>query len=248
MQIRFGIFASGLLALSALMMAQQSAHAAAKAVVELFTSQGCSSCPPADKLAGKLAEDNDLIVLTLPVDYWDYLGWKDTLANGKFSARQKAYAQSRGDTAIYTPQMVVNGREHVIGSDKNAVEISVTRQINRFHGLPVAVTMTTKDDAIVIDVAGADDAPDTATVWLATLDKTRSVEIKRGENRGLTATYFNVVHELQPVGMWKGRAERFELPRNEILDADSNKGCAVIVQIDRRGLPGAIVGAAMLRD
>src|ERR1700729_1092783 len=93
-----------------------------RAVVELFTSQGCSSCPPADKILGELAKDPNVIALSLPIDYWDYLGWKDTLADSRFTARQKAYSHMRGDRDVYTPQMVVNGSTHVIGSDRAKIE------------------------------------------------------------------------------------------------------------------------------
>ena len=94
------------------------AHADPRAVVELFTSQGCSSCPPADKILGELAKDPSIVALSMPIDYWDYLGWKDTLADSRFSARQKAYSHARGDRNLYTPQMIVNGSAQVIGSDR----------------------------------------------------------------------------------------------------------------------------------
>src|SRR6476646_8850987 len=93
-----------------------------RAVIELFTSQGCSSCPPADKLLGELAKDPSVIALSLPIDYWDYLGWKDTLADSRFSARQKAYSHMRGDRDVYTPQVIINGEAHVIGSDRARIE------------------------------------------------------------------------------------------------------------------------------
>src|SRR3954470_23551246 len=107
-----------------------SAEAEPRAVIELFTSQGCSSCPPADKLIGQLADDPTLVAISLPIDYWDYLGWKDTLAKPAHTARQRAYAQLRGDRAVYTPQVVVNGAVHVQGSDKEAIDraIAQTRQ------------------------------------------------------------------------------------------------------------------------
>src|SRR5690242_12063202 len=98
------------------------ASADPRGVVELFTSQGCSSCPPADKLLGELAKDPSLVALSLPIDYWDYLGWKDTLADSRFSARQKAYSAVRGDRDVYTPQAIVNGAAHVIGSDRTSIE------------------------------------------------------------------------------------------------------------------------------
>ena len=92
-----------------------------KAVIELFTSQGCSSCPPADKLLESYIKRKDVIALTMPVDYWDYLGWKDTLASPHYSARQRSYARSRGDRNVYTPQIVINGTTHAIGSDRQAI-------------------------------------------------------------------------------------------------------------------------------
>jgi len=104
------------------MVASGVAHTEPRAVVELFTSQGCSSCPPADKLAGELARDPSLVVMSLPIDYWDYLGWKDTLALPGHSNRQRAYSKARGDREVYTPQVVVNGTIHTLGSDKDAIE------------------------------------------------------------------------------------------------------------------------------
>ena len=98
-----------------------------RAVVELFTSQGCSSCPPADKLIGELAHDPSLVALSLPVDYWDYLGWKDTLALHGNSNRQRDYAVTRGDREVYTPQAVINGVVHALGSDKSAIEQAIAR-------------------------------------------------------------------------------------------------------------------------
>ncbi|MHA1189152.1 MAG: DUF1223 domain-containing protein, partial [Alphaproteobacteria bacterium] len=96
-----------------------------KAVVELFTSQGCSSCPPADKYVGDLVDREDVIALSLPVDYWDYLGWKDTLARPENTRRQYEYANARGDNRVYTPQIIVNGGEHFVGSSRKSVERSI---------------------------------------------------------------------------------------------------------------------------
>src|SRR5437763_17082228 len=104
-----------------------SASADPRAVVELFTSQGCSSCPPADRLLGELAHDPAIVALSLPIDYWDYLGWKDTLANPRHAARQKAYSKVRGDHEVYTPQVVVNGSIHALGSDKSAIEMAIAK-------------------------------------------------------------------------------------------------------------------------
>jgi len=116
---------SGALGVCAIVAVIRPAHADPRAVVELFTSQGCSSCPPADRVLGELAKDPSVIALSLPIDYWDYLGWKDTLADSRFSARQKAYSRARGDREVYTPQAVVNGAAHVIGSDLASIESAI---------------------------------------------------------------------------------------------------------------------------
>src|SRR3954467_13863223 len=117
-----------------------SAQAEPRAVIELFTSQGCSSCPAADKLAGELARDPSLVVMSLPVDYWDYLGWKDTLALPGHTNRQRAYSRSRGDREVYTPQVVVNGTIHTLGSDKDAIETAIanSRKHQGTLSLPVS--------------------------------------------------------------------------------------------------------------
>ena len=117
------------------------AQAEPRAVVELFTSQGCSSCPPADKLLGELTADRSLVAVSVPVDYWDYLGWKDTLADSRNSARQKAYAHARGDGQVYTPQVVVNGILHALGSDKAAIEVAIAASRKK-GAMSLAPTLT----------------------------------------------------------------------------------------------------------
>ena len=121
---------SGALGVCAIVAVIRPAQADPRAVVELFTSQGCSSCPPADKLIGELAKDPSVIALSLPIDYWDYLGWKDTLADKRFTARQKAYSHMRGDREVYTPQVVVNGSTQV-GSDRDSIERAIDERARR---------------------------------------------------------------------------------------------------------------------
>src|SRR3989440_1108156 len=118
---------SGALGVCAIIAIIRPAHADPRAVVELFTSQGCSSCPPADRILGELAQDPSIIALSMPIDYWDYLGWKDTLADARFSARQRAYSRVRGDREVYTPQLVVNGAVHVVGSDRESIQIAIDK-------------------------------------------------------------------------------------------------------------------------
>ena len=150
---------SGALGVCAIIAIIRPAHADPRAVVELFTSQGCSSCPPADKIIGELAKDPSVIALSMPIDYWDYLGWKDTLADARFSARQKAYSQMRGDREVYTPQVVVNGSAHVIGSDRAGIEgaIGDTRKTDGVMSVPVSMTLAGKQ--INVSVAASSKAP-----------------------------------------------------------------------------------------
>ena len=227
------------------------AAAGPSAVIELYTSQGCSSCPPADRMATELSESDDLIVLSLPVDYWDYLGWKDTLARREHTNRQKAYSRVLGNSGVYTPQMVINGREHVVGSDQQGIDIALKRQVNRFGGLPVPVSLTTSGDVLSVHVGAAEGRTaewingNMATLWLVLYERSHEVPIGRGENRGRTVTYTNVVTHLQPVGMWKGGEKRLDLPKDEILK-NGDIGCAVLVQLEVSGRPGPILGAAKL--
>src|SRR5690606_10957067 len=124
-----------------------------RAVLELFTSQGCSSCPPADKLVGEYADSDEVLALSLPVDYWDYLGWKDTLASHENTERQKAYAAARGDRQVYTPQVVVNGGEHLVGSNREALEASLKARMS--EGLPVPISLSSGPDATTVEIGAA---------------------------------------------------------------------------------------------
>src|ERR1700753_861259 len=126
-----------------------------RAVIELFTSQGCSSCPPADKVIGELAKDPSVIALSMPIDYWDYLGWKDTLADSRYSARQKAYSRMRGDRDVYTPQGVVNGSAHLIGSDQAGIEAAIDATEKKNGVMSVPVTMSVADRQIKVSVAAS---------------------------------------------------------------------------------------------
>ena len=122
------------------------------AVLELFTSQGCSSCPPADRLVGQLANDPSLIALSIPIDYWDYLGWRDTLANPAHSARQRAYARARGDGQVYTPQIVVNGATDALGSDQGAVERAIVQANHNAGVMSLPVLVSVSNGAVNVNV------------------------------------------------------------------------------------------------
>src|SRR5262249_33339919 len=137
-----------------------------RAVIELFTSQGCSSCPAADKLLGELARDPSLVTMSLPVDYWDYLGWKDTLALHGHSDRQRAYAEVRGDREVYTPQVVINGAVHVLGSDKAAIEKAIMQTRRNSAVLALPVQMNVADGKVPVNVPPAHADYYTSQVWL----------------------------------------------------------------------------------
>ena len=217
-----------------------------KAVVELFTSQGCSSCPTADALLGKLASRDDVIALTMPVDYWDYLGWKDTLASPKFSERQRVYAHARGDGQIYTPQAVVNGLVHVNGADEGMIGRSIEKTGKTVAGAFVPIRLSVGKERLVVETgpAQAGVPAKEATLWLAVIAANVAVPIKRGENEGKTVTYSNVVRELIPIGMWHGKPMTVQLERHSFMRPGADR-CAVFLQ---QGKAGPIVGAALLRQ
>jgi len=208
----------------------------AKVVIELYTSQGCSSCPPADKLVGKLAERGDVIALTFPVDYWDYLGWKDTLASPAYSARQRAYAKARGDGQVYTPQMVIDGASHEVGSHASAIKRAISRSREKLKKAHVELTMHTEGDTLIITAGAAPEGTRVkpATIWLALVKKSQAVKITRGENRGRTITYHRVVRDMTPIGHWKGEEVSIKLPKHHLQNTDAD-GCTVLLQQDTAG-------------
>jgi len=211
-----------------------------RAVVELFTSQGCSSCPPADAVLGELARDPGVVALSFPVDYWDYLGWKDTLARPGFIQRQKAYAEQRGDRQVYTPQAVVNGVRHVLGSDRSAIESAASASRDQ-GALAVPLKLTERDETIRIDVGARTGA--TGTLWLMPLTRHAEVKIGRGENRGREITYYNVVRNLLKVGDWNGSPGSWSVPI-ENISRDGVDAAVVYVQDGNREKPGPMLGAA----
>ncbi|WP_371348082.1 DUF1223 domain-containing protein [Ancylobacter sp. IITR112] len=212
---------------------------APKAVIELFTSQGCSSCPPADKLMGELAARSDVLALTLAVDYWDYLGWKDTLAKHGHSLRQKAYAHMRGDGKMFTPQAVVNGRVMTIGSDRVALERAL--ESSPSPALPVSVA--TRGDRVTVDI-GAMPGAAKAEVWLCPVASRMGVEIGRGENEGARVVYHNVVRGWVKLGTFEGTPVRFEAPVHR-APGEGIDAVAVFVQTGSSTEPGAVLGAAL---
>lgn len=226
--------------------AQAPAERQPKAVVELFTSQGCSSCPPADALFVELSKNPDLIALTLPVTYWDYLGWKDTLGKDAFAKRQKYYSKARGDGQVYTPQAVVNGASHLVGSDKAEIERAVDQAGTK--GFAAKISLQEEDGSLRIRLAPSSGATETAAgVWILPTTRMATVPITRGENNGKTVSYANVVRAFVRVGDWNGTETVLTAPLSATQAAEAD-GYVVIVQAEQPGrygmMPGAILGAA----
>lgn len=232
-----------LIALSALTfgLTLGSAQAAERPiVVELFTSQGCSSCPPADELLGKLATRDDVLALSLPVNIWDYLGWEDTLATPAFTQRQRDYVEQLGGRTVYTPQMVIDGVADAVGSREGHVTRAISLRQEMRHD-EVDISFTSDEGTVTLNV-GAKPGLHHATLWLVRYTKETKVKIRRGENAGETITYTNVVQDMIPVAMWNGRALSFTLPKDDLM-AEGFDGCAAILQTDGTG---PILGAAIL--
>lgn len=258
------VFALSVLALPVFALLASAAPAAAesvpKVVVELFTSQGDAMCGPADKLLAKLAGQRDVLALSLPVDTWDMMGWKDTLATPANSKRQRAYAAALGKSAVYTPQIVVDGSIDLVGSREAAVRAAIKAERASMascrgkaapHGKGTECRTLCPVDVAIVDVAqnrlriALGDAPQgcrkdrlEATVWLFSLRDFVAVPVGGGENAGRTLKYRNVVRAIKAVGVWRGEAASFLV--RDMPEADS---VAVVVQQDGYG---PVLGAASM--
>jgi hypothetical protein len=221
------------------------AVAGPRAIVELFTSQGCSSCPAADKILGDLARDPSIVALSMPIDYWDYLGWKDTLADNRFTLRQKAYSLMRGDRDVYTPQVIVNGSAHVIGNDRAAIDTAVrdTRKNEEVMSVPVSMTVSGRQLNVSVASAHADHPSDHGEIWICAIAKAVPIAIGRGENGGREVTYYNVVRNWLKVGDWTGKAGTWSVPIENIAHGGAD-AAVVYVQDGNRDRPGLMLGAA----
>lgn len=214
-------------------------------VVELFTSQGCNSCPPADAIFSEMAQRDDLISLAYHVTYWDYLGWRDTLGSKENTERQYGYMRALGAGSVYTPQVVVNGQIHVNGANRAAIKETLDVDASGGQNLPVGVTVSTHGDSVMIDTEDAKTSVHEAHLVLVYFDAPRQIDIGRGENDGRKITYWNAVSGMQTAGMWHGKAQRYELPAGEIA---RKGGCAALLQaVAKDGSPGQILGAAIVR-
>jgi len=242
--VRFRIVSSFAIAGVGL-LSMQCAQGEPRAVIELFTSQGCSSCPPADKLAAEYAHDPSVVMMSLAVDYWDYLGWKDTLALSGHTSRQRAYAKVRGDRQVYTPQAVIDGAVHAVGSDKAAIEQAIRKEREQASPLTLPVTMSLDGDKLTVTVPASKDEKGQAEVWLCPITKSVPVKIERGENSGHTLTYTNVVRRWIKLGDWSGKAETFDVSVKDFQTGQIDSA-AVVVQSGVTSAPKLMLGAAQI--
>jgi hypothetical protein len=203
------------------------------AVIELYTSQGCSSCPPADTLLGELARQPNVLALAFHVDYWNDLGWTDPYSLRDAVIRQSAYSKAKGQASVYTPQVVVDGRDEYLGSDRSKIQSAIAKVRT---GVPV--TLDVADRNVVIVLGGAQCLAPSDVLAVTFLRKALS-RIGRGENSGRTLEKFNIVRSIQKIGKWSGEAVTFHVPLSSIpRDATD---FAVLVQLPDQA---QIIGAA----
>lgn len=216
-------------------------------VVELFTSQGCSSCPPADRILGEYAKRPDVLALSYHVDYWNYLGWADTFSKARFTERQQRYAVSFQRRGVYTPQAVINGQDHAVGSRRDDMDnmMAAHRELGASPAIPLVATRSDNDVRVQAQATGG---AKEATLWIVYFDKEKTVKILRGENRGKTITYHNVVRDMSMLGMMKQGKLDVTLPLDE-LKRRGAQACAILLQASTRfGTPGPILGATVIDD
>ncbi len=224
--------------------ATPSPAASAPVVIELFTSQGCSSCPPADDYLRSLAKRPDILALGFHVDYWNYAGWTDPFSKPEFTQRQRDYAAAFHDSYVYTPLMVVSGKNQGVGSDKQKIDqlISTEKSAQNFI---VPVTLSGPPSGLKVDLAAADNGIRLASadIWLVRFDGEKRTTVSRGENRGRYALDVNIVRELVRIAEWNGNPLHFEvvLPKRS---GSGQWGCAILIQAPNGG---PILGAAQIK-
>jgi len=226
-------------------LAQEAATQQPMGVVELFTSQGCSSCPKADKALETLIREGRVVALAFHVDYWNYLGWTDTLSTKENTERQYDYARMFGRGSVYTPQAVINGRAHVNGGELGQIRSQIETLDAQGRGLSVDVSAEIVQDEIRIRIGSGHGK---ANVFAAYFDDQQDVDIKEGENRGRRVTYWHAVRDMETIGMWEGQETTLVLPAS-ILNQKGTGGCAILVQrMKTADTPGAILGATVVRS
>jgi hypothetical protein len=199
-------------------------------VVELFTSQGCSSCPPADSYLGQLSRRKDVLPLSYHVDYWDYIGWKDQFADPAYVGRQRAYAMTLGHHMVYTPQVVVAGAVDAQGADRAFIEQKIREAKARQRMYPLEVARDPQTGQVLLQLPEAP-LPVPATIWLVTYQYKDEAAIDRGVNTGRTLDSFNTVRSLQKVAVWNGHAATVPLQLDAKAKAQKPNACAIVANL-----------------
>jgi len=212
-------------------------------LAELFTSQGCSSCPPADQIWADLQKRQDLVAISFNIDYWDYIGWKDTLARRENTLRQQAYAKALGSRQVYTPQVIIDGKSDAVGNERKELLASIDAWVVQTRGKRLPIRLSQSGNVVQIHVP-AGTAAEPATVWIAHTSSVRKVTITQGENSGRTMTYTNVVRDLASAGTWNGQAMTLQVPVQPRDKGEATDGVAAWVQL---GSHGQVLGAAQIR-
>lgn len=213
-------------------------------LVELYTSQGCSDCPRADDILTDLARRNDVIALSFPITYWDILGWRDTLASMANTDRQKAYAEALGRGGTYTPQLIVDGVEDVVGNKRHEVISAITRHYaQRREAAPIHLEAAFVGNDLTIQISGTPSPGGSATIWVMPVLDHAEVAVDGGENVDRVLYYTNVVRDIVRAGSWSGGDATVQLPIS--LPRREYDRIAIVVQ---DGEYGAIRAAALVRS
>ena len=199
-------------------------------VVELFTTQGCSSCPTADSYLGQLAQRKDVLPLSYHVDYWDYIGWKDQFSDPAYVGRQRAYAMTLGHHMVYTPQVVVAGAVDAQGSERSVIEQKIREAKARQRMYPLEVARDPQSGEVLLELPEAP-LPVPATIWLVTYQYKDQAAIDRGVNSGRTLDSFNTVRSLQKVGVWNGKAGTMALQLDAKAKSAKPNACAIFANL-----------------
>lgn len=231
------------------MVAAQSGQTSGPKVVELFTSQGCYSCPPAEKFLGELVTTQpDIVALEFHVDYWNDLvygaagKWEDPFSSADNTARQRLYNATKlsGQSGVFTPQMIIGGRYATVGSNRAKVLAALAGQDADTDPQIQVSTAREKTGTMTVSVSGPEH--ESVDVWLVRFDRQHRTEVPSGENKGKALTNYNVVRKMSRIGSWTGGALTIELQDLELTD---NQGCAILIQTEE---PGPIIGAARCPD
>lgn len=216
----------------------------AVSVVELFTSQGCSSCPPADAVFESYVKRPDVVALSYSVDYWDYLGWRDTFGRAENSERQRNYARVRGDGAVYTPQVVVNGLTHMNGASQSRIDSNINSLRQKLTSNAAELSLNEAGGRVIVSARyNGPDYKGDVILWLVRVQDVGKVAIRRGENQGRSIKYHNIVLAVDQVASLVGDKVEVALDRQKLMPA-SGKHSVLLLQV---GAAGPVLGAVELR-